>query len=152
MSHARFERREIDVLQPADVKRVVCMRLLLEKKGAEHRHERERKNERAEQRERDREGERAEHFSFESLQGEERQKDEDDDENAEDDRAADFLRRVKHGLDFAAVRDARRRRSVSVRCRWMFSTITTAPSTIMPMPMARPPNDIRFALSPTISS
>ena len=30
----------------------------------------------------------------------------------------------------------------------MFSTITTAPSTIMPMPMASPPNDIRFALRP----
>ena len=30
----------------------------------------------------------------------------------------------------------------------MFSTITTAPSTIMPMPMASPPSDIRFALSP----
>ena len=30
----------------------------------------------------------------------------------------------------------------------MFSTITTPPSAIMPMPMASPPNDIRFALKP----
>ena len=30
----------------------------------------------------------------------------------------------------------------------MFSTITTAPSAIMPMPMASPPSDMRFALKP----
>ena len=82
------------------------MRHLLEKKCAEHRHERERKNERAEQRERNREGERAEHLAFEPLQGEERQEDNDDDEDAEDDRATDFFRGIKHGLDLVRVRRA----------------------------------------------
>ncbi len=93
------------------------MRLLLEEKGAKHRHEGERKDERAEQRERNREGERAEHLSLESFQREERQKDDDDDENAEDDRTADFLRGVEHGLDFAGVRVPRRIARLSVRCR-----------------------------------
>ena len=32
--------------------------------------------------------------------------------------------------------------------RKAFSTITTAPSTIIPMPMARPASDIRFADMP----
>ena len=36
----------------------------------------------------------------------------------------------------------------SSRCRNIFSIITTAPSTIMPMPIASPPRLIRFADKP----
>ena len=37
----------------------------------------------------------------------------------------------------------------SAMIRKAFSTMTTAPSTIMPMPIARPASDIRLADSPT---
>ena len=42
-----------------------------------------------------------------------------------------------------------RRRSATIRNA--FSTITTAPSTIMPIPMANPANDIRLADSPDLA-
>ena len=52
-------------------------------------------------------------FPSKPSQREERQEDDDDDEDAEDDGPADFLRRVKHGFDFAARARVSRRRPVS---------------------------------------
>ena len=94
------QRRRVNILQPANVKGIPVMRNLLEKNRAQHRHERERKDERAEQRKCDRERQRREHLSLEPFQREQRQEDDDDNENSEDHRPADFLGCVEHGFRF----------------------------------------------------
>ena len=76
---------------------------LFQEERAEHRHERERKNERTEQRERNRKCERTEHLPFETLQSEQREKNNNDDENAEDDWPPNFFSGVEHGLNFAGM-------------------------------------------------
>ena len=68
MSHARLERHEVDLLSASGCETGSCScGTCLRKKRAEHRHERERKDQRAEQRKGNGERERAEHFSLEAF-------------------------------------------------------------------------------------
>ena len=93
----------------------MLLRQLFQKKRAEHRHKCERENQRAKQRERNRECERTEHFAFEALKREQRQENDDNNEDSEHDRAADFLRGIKNRLDYCHVHARASRSGFSVR-------------------------------------
>ncbi len=95
----RSEGRRIDPLGQTHRQRIALRGPRLEEEGGQDRGGCQREQERPGQGEDDRQRHRPEHLPFDPLQGQDRQMDHRDDRHAEDDRLADFQRRVADDVE-----------------------------------------------------
>ena len=114
-----------------------------EQETCEHRRQDHGKHQRAQQRKGDRPRHGLEQTPFHPLQGKDRQIGRDDDANGVKHRALHLVGRLADNFSRGFRKPVRVWRRLWTKCRTMFSTITTAPSTTIPKSSA--PRERRFA-------